>query len=52
MGKRSNADFYQTPLAPVVPLIPYLRGIRTFAELCAGDGDEPWRAGPVSSRDP
>ena len=22
----------------MVPLIPYLRGIRTFAEPCAGDG--------------
>jgi hypothetical protein len=43
MGKRSNferreADFYPTPRAAVVPLIPYLRGIRTFAEPCAGDG--------------
>ena len=43
MGKRSNferreADFYPTPWAAVVPLIPYLRGIRTFAEPCAGDG--------------
>ena len=43
MGKRSNferreADFYPTPRAAVVPLIPHLRGIRTFAEPCAGDG--------------
>jgi hypothetical protein len=43
MGKRSNfkrreADFYPTPWAAVVPLIPYLRGIRSFAEPCAGDG--------------
>jgi hypothetical protein len=45
MGKRSNferreADFYPTPRATVVPLIPYLlrSGIRTFAEPCAGDG--------------
>jgi hypothetical protein len=43
MGKRSKferreADFYPTPQAAVVPLIPYLRGIRTFAEPCAGDG--------------
>jgi hypothetical protein len=45
MGKRSDferreADFYPTPRAGVVPLIPYLRGsgIRTFAEPCAGDG--------------
>jgi hypothetical protein len=44
MGKRSNfdrreADFYPTPRAAVVPLIPHLRGVRTFAEPCAGDGD-------------
>ncbi|WP_246738432.1 hypothetical protein [Bradyrhizobium sp. CCBAU 051011] len=44
MGKRSNferreADFYPTPRAAVVPLIPYLRGVRSFAEPCAGDGD-------------
>jgi hypothetical protein len=44
MGKRSNferreADFYPTPMTAVVPLIPHLRGIRTFAEPCAGDGD-------------
>jgi hypothetical protein len=43
MGKRSNferreADFYPTPRAAVVPLIPYLRRIRSFAEPCAGDG--------------
>jgi hypothetical protein len=42
MGKRSNferreADFYPTPRA-VLPLVPYLRGIRTVAEPCAGDG--------------
>ncbi|WP_246558320.1 hypothetical protein [Bradyrhizobium liaoningense] len=44
MGKRSSferreADFYPTPWAAVVPLIPYLRGINSFAEPCAGDGD-------------
>jgi hypothetical protein len=44
MGKRSNferreVDFYPTPRAAVVPLIPRLRGIKTFAEPCAGDGD-------------
>jgi hypothetical protein len=44
MGKRSNfkrrkADFYPTPRAAVIPLIPHLRGIRTFAEPCCGDGD-------------
>jgi hypothetical protein len=43
MGKRSDferreADFYPTPRAAVVPLIPYLRRIRSFAEPCAGDG--------------
>src|SRR4051812_29145603 len=43
MGKRSNferreADFYPTPQAAVVPLVPHLRGIRSFAEPCAGDG--------------
>src|SRR5215831_9170189 len=46
MGKRSNferrnADFYPTPRAAVIPLIPFLRrdGIRSFAEPCCGDGD-------------
>jgi hypothetical protein len=44
MGKRSNfgrreGDFYPTPRAAVVPLIPYMRGIRTFVEPCAGDGN-------------
>ena len=46
MGKRSNferreADFYPTPRAAAVPLIPYLAagGVKTFAEPCAGDGD-------------
>lgn len=43
MGKRSNferrkADAYQTPWAGAKPLIPYLTGIRTFAEPCAGEG--------------
>src|SRR6478672_4103475 len=44
MGKRSNferipSDFYPTPKKAVEPLIPFLRGIRTFAEPCAGEGD-------------
>jgi hypothetical protein len=44
MGKRSSferreADFYPTPLDAVVPLIPYLRSVKTFAEPCAGNGD-------------
>jgi hypothetical protein len=43
LGKRSNferipRDFYPTPAAAVPPLIPHLRGIRTFAEPCCGDG--------------
>jgi hypothetical protein len=43
MGKRSGFeripnDAYTTPLAAVVPLVPHLRGIRTFCEPCAGDG--------------
>jgi hypothetical protein len=43
MGKRSNfakraLDFYPTPRAAVLPLVPYLRGMRTFAEPCCGDG--------------
>jgi hypothetical protein len=43
VGKRSSferreADFYPTPRAAVLPLIPYLRGVRTFAEPCAGNG--------------
>lgn len=46
MGKRSDfkrkaRDLYPTPAAAVLPLIPYLRrdGVKTFAELCCGDGD-------------
>src|SRR5262245_5888753 len=43
MGRRSSferlpRDFYQTPVAAVPSLIPHLRGVRTFAEPCAGDG--------------
>jgi len=42
MGKRSSferipRDFYRTPEAAVPPLIPFLRGVRTFAEPCCGD---------------
>lgn len=43
MGKRSNferveRDYYPTPEAAVVPLVPHLyQGIQ-FAEPCAGDG--------------
>src|SRR4051812_33437039 len=43
VGKRSNferfdRDFYATPYPAVPPLIPHLRGVRTFAEPCCGDG--------------
>jgi hypothetical protein len=43
MGKRSNferieRDFYRTPAAAVPPLTPHLRGVRSFAEPCCGDG--------------
>jgi len=43
MGKRSAfdripRDVYPTPAAAVPPLIPHLRGVRSFAEPCAGDG--------------
>jgi hypothetical protein len=44
MGKRSNfdkveKDYYPTPLAAVVPLVPFLPvGAFNFAEPCAGDG--------------
>ena len=43
MGKRSTferreGDFYPTPRSAVLPLIPWLRGVRTFAEPCCGAG--------------
>ena len=43
MGKRSDfphheQHFYVTPLDAVVPLLPFLRGVRTFAEPCCCDG--------------
>jgi hypothetical protein len=43
MGKRSefarrDRDDYPTPFKAVPPLVPWLRGIRTFAEPCAGEG--------------
>jgi hypothetical protein len=44
MGKRCDnferqpRDFYRTPLKAVLPLVPHLRGVRTFAEPCCGDG--------------
>jgi hypothetical protein len=36
--ERSERDFYPTPFKPVPLLIPHLRGVRTFAEPCDGDG--------------
>ncbi|QIG75055.1 putative DNA methyltransferase protein [Rhizobium phage RHph_I3_18] len=43
MGKRSTFerrknDAYQTPPSAVLPLIPFLRGVKTFAEPCCGEG--------------
>lgn len=43
MGKRSDFerrknDAYQTPPSAVWPLMPHLRGIKTFAEPCVGEG--------------
>lgn len=43
MGKRSNferveRDFYPTPKAAVLPLIPHLPRLVRFWEPCAGDG--------------
>jgi hypothetical protein len=43
MGKRSDfarvaRDYYPTPPEAVAPLVPHLRGVRTFCEPCAGDG--------------
>lgn len=44
MGKRSEfarrpMDAYATPFSAVIPLIPHLRGIETYAEPCCGDLD-------------
>ena len=43
MGKYSNEernerDYYPTPLKAVIPLVPYLQGIKNFAEPFSGDG--------------
>ena len=43
MGKRSDfkrreRDFYPTPEAAVLPLLPHIRGIDFFEEPCSGDG--------------
>lgn len=35
---RRERDFYPTPYEAVLPLIPHLRGVKTFAEPCAGEG--------------
>jgi hypothetical protein len=37
--KPSPKDFYPTPRKAVLPLVPHLRGVRSFAEPCAGAGD-------------
>ena len=57
MAKRSDFeprenDFYPTPFEAVPSLIPYLRGIRTFAEPCAGEGDIDATAFDTSCGDP
>lgn len=44
MGKRSNFvrrahDDYATPEAAVLPLLPHLIGVKSFAEPCEGAGD-------------
>jgi hypothetical protein len=43
MGKRSSGSFERRAgdfyAVAVLPLIPWLRGVRTFAEPCAGAGD-------------
>jgi len=44
MGKRSSfermpRDLYNTPAEAVMPLVPFLNGVKRFAEPCAGDGD-------------
>ena len=43
MGKRSDferkpRDFYPTPYAAVVPLLPHILDLNTFAEPCGGNG--------------
>jgi len=43
MGKRSSfervaRDFYPTPMAAVVPLLPHLPSVFSYVEPCAGDG--------------
>jgi hypothetical protein len=44
MGKRSQfprikRDLYRTPQPAVLPLVPFLKGIKRFAEPCCGEGD-------------
>lgn len=43
MGKRSSFprrknDAYDTPYSAVLPLLPHLHGVSSFAEPCAGQG--------------
>jgi hypothetical protein len=58
MGKRSDfarreRDFYPTPVAAVVPLLPHLKARTRFVEPCAGAGhliDHLTAAGHVCAR--
>lgn len=36
--ERNEHDFYPTPYSAVLPLLPFLAGIYTFAEPCCGEG--------------
>lgn len=43
MGKRSNferreKDYYPTPMAAILPLLPHLKSRTRFVEPCCGDG--------------
>jgi hypothetical protein len=35
----ADKDFWRTPANAVKPLLPFLNGVRTFAEPCCGEGD-------------
>lgn len=37
--QRRGRDFYPTPRSAVEPLVPWLYGLRSFAEPCCGEGD-------------
>lgn len=36
--KRKQSDNYRTPEEPVLPLLPFLAGVRRYAEPCASNG--------------